>query len=206
MRLLEFGMDEGGANPVPSHPRSLPETAKPFKVPESAAAPSSPNPTKGKAALNRAAHTKKATVYPLKSATTPKNHSKPIDLEQLQQRIAVLEQRIKARADALGNEVTARDLEILKKRMKLLEHNIENELWAARQREYNMLQMMAKPTLKSAIKQGCTKFTLKTLPKMLQSLRESYGHWWLNSQPGWWHRFAAAWQESLDKARGQNRN
>jgi hypothetical protein len=206
MRLLEFGIDEGGANPVPSPPRSLPEAAKPFKVPAPAAAPSPPGTTKAKAALNRDTHTKKATVHPLKSATTAQNHRKPIDLEQLQQRIAVLEQRIKARAEALGNEVTARDLEMLKKRMKLLEHNIENELWAARQREYNMLQMMAKPTLKSAIKQGCTKFSLKTLPAMLQSFRESYAHWWLNSQPGWWHGFAAAWQESLDKARGQHHN
>lgn len=207
MRLLEFGLDEGGANPIPTHPRPLPESAKPFKVPASTATASQPPAAaRRKPTLKRPAPLKKAAVYPLKSATTPHERRKPIDLEQLQQRITVLEQRIKARAEALGNEVATRDLEMLKQRMKLLERNIENELWAARQREYNMLQMMAKPTLKRAITQGFTKFKLKTLPRLLQLLRESYGHWWLDSQPGWWHGFAAAWQESLDKARGQSRH
>jgi len=206
MRLLEFGLDEGGANPIPTQPRPLPETAKPFQVPEPAATASQPpGVARRRPALKRPAHPGKATVYPLKPAATAHAHRKPIDLEQLQQRITVLEQRIKARAEALGNEVATRDLEMLKQRMKLLERNIENELWAARQREYNMLQMMAKPTLKRAIKQGFIKFRLKTLPVMLQLLRESYGHWWLDSQPGWWHGFAAAWQESLEKARGQSR-
>jgi len=70
--------------------------------------------------------------------------------------------------------------------MKLLEHNINNELWAAKQREYNMLQMMAKPTLKTALRQGYAKLKSKTAPSMLAALNESYRHWWLNSQPGWW--------------------
>ena len=95
---------------------------------------------------------------------------------------------------------------MLKQRMKLLERNIENELWAAKQREYSMLQELAKPTLNNALRQGYSKFLVKTLPALLHSLRESSGHWWLNNQPGWWYRFAAAWQESLDKARGQTRN
>ena len=206
MRLLEFGLDEGGANPIPTRPRPLPETAKPFKVPESVSTASpAPREARRKPALKHPAAAKTATVHPLKSAATATVQRKPIDLEQLQQRITVLEQRIKARAEALGNEVAAKDLEMLKQRMKLLERNIENELWAARQREYNMLQMMAKPTLKRAILQGFTTFKLKTFPVLLQSLREWYGYWWLNSQPGWWHSFAAAWQESLDKARGQTR-
>jgi hypothetical protein len=206
MRLLEFGLDEGGANPIPIQPRPLPETAKPFKLPDSAASASPPlRETRRKPALKHPAALKKAPVYPLKSATMEHAQRKPIDLEQLQQRITVLEQRIKARAEALGNEVAAKDLEMLKQRMKLLERNIENELWAARQREYNMLQMMAKPTLKRAILQGFTKFKLKTIPLLLQSLRESYEGWWLDSQPGWWHNFVAAWEESLDKARGQTR-
>jgi len=206
MRLLEFGVDEGGANPIPASQRSLPDTAKPFKVPEKAGGPSPTRTASHKPALNRAALPKKASVFPLKSAVAAQVQRKPIDLEHLQHRVAILEQRIKARAEALGDEVTARDFEMLKQRMKLLERNIENELWAARQREYSMLQELAKPTLKNALRQGYSKFLVKTLPAQLQSLRESFGHWWLNSQPGWWYSFAAAWQESLDKARGQTRN
>lgn len=206
MRLLEFGLDEGGANPVPASPRAQQEAAKPFKVPEKTGAPSPTRTASHKPALTRATLPKKARVFPLKSAVATQVQRKPIDLEQLQHRVAVLEQRIKARAEALGDEVTARDFEMLKQRMKLLERNIENELWAAKQREYCMLQELAKPTLKHALRQGYSKFRVKTLPAMLQSLHESLGHWWLNSQPGWWYRFAAAWQESLDKARGQTRN
>jgi hypothetical protein len=201
MRLLEFGIDDGGANPVPSRQQSRPEAAKPFKVPTTAKAPS---PATDKPARNSSMPAKKAKVYPLKSAQTPSTPRKPIDLEQLQNRIEVLEQRIKARTEALGDEVAARDLEKLKQRMKLLEHNINNELWAAKQREYNMLQMMAKPTLKTALRQGYAKLKSKTAPAMLAALRESYRHWWLNSQPGWWQAFMTAWHESLDKARGQN--
>ena len=203
MRLLEFGLDEGGANPVPARQRSRADTANP--TPKAAVAPSPAIAAAGKPGLKRNQAAKKARVYPLKSGATAQTRRKPIDLEQLQQRIAVLEQRIQARTEALGDEVAARDLEKLKQRMKLLEHNINNELWAARQREYNMLQMMAKPTLKTALKQGYRKFKTKTLPAMLSSLHESYQHWWLNSQPVWWHRFAAAWQESLEKARGETR-
>ena len=199
MRLLEFGLDEGGANPVPTRQQSRPEAAKPFKVPATAKAPSPSSPITSKPA-------KKARVYPLKSAQTPSTLRKPIDLEQLQNRIEVLEQRIKARTEALGDEVAARDLAKLKQRMKLLEHNINNELWAAKQREYNMLQMMAKPTLKTAIRQGYAKLKSKTAPAMLAALGDSYRYWWLNSQPGWWQAFMSAWQESLDKARGQQRH
>lgn len=204
MRLLEFGLDEGGANPVPARQRSRADAAK--SVPEAPATPSPAIAATGKPGLKRKLAANKARVYPLKSGTTPQTRRKPIDLEQLQHRIAVLEQRIQARTEALGDEVAARDLEKLKQRMKLLEHNINNELWAARQREYNMLQMMAKPTLKTALTQGFRTFKAKTLPAMLSSLHESYQHWWLNSQPGWWQGFAAAWQESLEKARGESRH
>jgi flagellar motility protein MotE (MotC chaperone) len=206
MRLLEFGLDDGGANPVAARQPSRPEAAKPFRVPEAArAVPSPSGPAASKPQQNSSAPAKKARVYPLKTAGTPTNLRKPIDLEQLQQRIVVLEQRIKARSEALGDEVAARDLAQLKQRMKLLEHNINNELWAAKQREYNMLQMMAKPTLKTALKQGYAKLKSKTAPAVLASLVGSYRYWWLNSQPGWWQGFMAAWHESLDKARGQTR-
>ena len=202
MRLLEFGLDEGGANPVPTRQQSRPEAAKPFKVPAAAKAPSPSSPAAGKPPLN-SSPVKKARVYPLKSAQTLR---KPIDLEQLQNRIEVLEQRIKARTEELGDEVAARDLAKLKQRMKLLEHNINNELWAAKQREYNMLQMMAKPTLKTALRQGYARLKSKTVPAVLAAVGESYRSWWFDSQPGWWQAFMAAWNESLEKARGQNRD
>ena len=206
MRLLEFGLDEGGANPVPTRQQSRPEAAKPFKVPESVKTPSPSRRTTGRPVRENRSPVKKARVFPLKSAQTPPSQRKPIDLEQLQNRIEVLEQRIKARAEALGDEVAAKDLAQLKQRMKLLEHNINNELWAAQQREYNMLQIMAKPTLKTALWQSYTKLTSKTVPAMLAAFVESIRHWWLNSQPGWWQAFMAAWHESLDKARSEHRH
>ena len=206
MRLLEFGLDDGGANPVPTKQQSRTEAAKPFKVPAAAKAPSPSSPVMHRPTRNSSTPAKKARVYPLKSAQTAATLRKPIDLEQLQNRIEVLEQRIKARTEALGDEVAARDLAKLKQRMKLLEHNINNELWAAKQREYNMLQMMAKPTLKTALRQGYARLKSKTVPAILAALGESYRHWWFNSQPGWWQAFMAAWYESLEKARGQNRD
>ena len=205
MRLLEFNRDEGGANPIPAKPHSLPKTAKPsLKRAKTLAAPSPARTTTAKRSLKKTKPAKQARVFPLKSVATPQTRRKPIDLEQLQQRVGMLEQRIKARAEALDDEVAAKDLEKLKQRMKLLERNINSELWAAKQREYAMLQVMAKPTLLTAIKQGCAKFTSNTMPATVMSLAASYRHWWLHSQPGWWPRLAAAWQESLDKARGQH--
>ena len=202
MRLLEFNRDEGGANPIPAKPRSLPKTAKPsLKQAKTLATPSP-----AKRSPKRSKPAKQARVFPLKSVAPPQARRKPIDLEQLQHRVGVLEQRIKARAEALDDEVAAKDLEKLKQRMKLLERNINNELWAAKQREYAMLQVMAKPTLIKALKQGYTKFTSSTIPATVMSLAASFRHWWLHSQPGWWPRLAAAWQESLDKARGQHHN
>jgi len=205
MRLLEFNRDEGGANPISNRPHALPDTEKPsLKQSESAAAPSPTRAATVKRSPKRTKPAKQAKVFPLKSVTAPKTRRKPIDLEQLQHRVGVLERRIKARTEALGDEVAAKDLEKLKQRMQLLERNINSELWAAKQREYAMLQIMAKPTLKMALMQGYAKFRTNTIPAMLKSLRESYRHWWTDSQPGWWAVFAAAWQESLDKARGQH--
>ncbi len=206
MRLLEFGLDDGGANPAPTRQQTRPEAAKPFKIPEAAKAPSPTSSVSGRPTRKSSHPVKKARVFPLKSAQKTPARRKPIDLEQLQNRIEVLEQRIKARTDALGDEVATRDLANLKQRMKLLEHNINKELWAAQQREYNMLQMMAKPTLKTALRQGYAKLKSKTAPAMLAALAKSYRHWWQDSQPGWWQAFITAWHESLDKARGEHRH
>jgi len=205
MRLLEFNRDEGGANPIPAKPQPLPKTADPsLEQPETAAAPSPTRAAAVKRSPKRTKPARQAKVFPLKSVAIPKARRKPIDLEQLQHRVSVLEKRIKARTEALGDEVAAKDLEKLKQRMQLLERNINSELWAAKQREYAMLQIMAKPTLKMAITQGYAKFRANTIPALVKSLGESYQHWWTHSQPGWWAGLAAAWQESLDKARSQH--
>ena len=209
MRLLEFNQDEGGANPILANPKSLPKTTKkPFKKPATAAAPSPASaPTTRRSPKSvRPVRQSKSKGFPLKSVPTPRARRKPIDLEQLQQRVSVLEQRLKARTEALDDEVAAKDLEKLKQRMKLLERNINNELWAAKQREYTMLQELAKPSLSTVFKQGYSLFKTQTIPAALQSMHQSYQQWWLHSQPGWWSALASAWQESLDKARGQHRH
>jgi flagellar motility protein MotE (MotC chaperone) len=197
MRLLEFGRDEGGASPL--------QTSRPNKKAESTPAKKSPAaiPETPKPPAKAARTASKARVFPIKPGNAQR---KPIDLEQLQQRVAVLEKRIKARTEALGDEVAKRDLEQLKQRMKLLERSVNNELWAAKQREYQMLQLMAKPTLRMAVRQRFNTLRGKTLPALAESLRVFWGHWWHNSQPHWWNRFASAWQESLDRARGISRH
>ena len=193
MRLLEFGRDEGGANPLQT---GRPDPADGAPVQKSPAAIlEAPRPL--------AKPARKARVFPIKPGNAQR---KPIDLEQLQQRVEVLEKRIKARTEALGDDVAKRDLEMLKQRMKLLERNVNNELWAAKQREYHMLQLMAKPTLRMAIRQRYNILRGKTIPALLESLSEFSGHWWRNSQPQWWNRCASAWQESLDRARGISRH
>lgn len=199
MRLLELGRDEGGANPVSAQQAAATETVQPvhLKAAQPAAVATPAKPRRSTASKSR-----QARVFPIKSGNTQR---KPIDLEQLQQRVEVLEQRIKARTAALGDEEAARDLQQLKKRMKLLERNVNSELWAAKQREYSMLQLLAKPTFKTAVLHGYRKFRNQTLPTVALSLLASAKVWWLRSQPEWWTGFAAAWQESFDRARGIDR-
>jgi hypothetical protein len=36
---------------------------------------------------------------------------------------------------------------------------------------------------------------------VLRHLKTAGGAWWEHSQPMWWPRFAAAWQEALSRAR-----
>jgi hypothetical protein len=209
MRLLEFSQDRSVANPnpantVPSTPRPLPDAAKPTpKSPEISDLPPSPaNKVRRNRSPRSTKPARKTRAFQLKSAPPAPVTHKPIDLEHLQQRVSVLERRIKARAAALDDDVAARDLEKLKQRVKLLERSINSELWAAKQREYTILQLMAKPTFKTALRQGLIKLISQTLPESVQSLR----NWWLQSQPVWWTSIASAWKESLDNARGHNRH
>jgi len=142
-------------------------------------------------------------VFPINSRPTEKPlRQRPIDLEQLQQRVDVLERRIQERIrnsteSAPGNN----ELEQLRQRMKLLERRIEGELWSARQREHTLLEMLARPPLQTVVKQHCARF-LRTAPvATLRCLRSVGRSWWQDAQPLWWPRFAAAWQEALARAR-----
>ena len=142
-------------------------------------------------------------VFPIKGNNAGTSVQRgPTDLEKLQQRVATLEKRIRERAAKNSATITTNELEQLKLRLQKLERNINSELWAARQREHTMLEMLAKPPLHVRI--GCRMTRIKThnLPAIGRWLKEASIEWFQDRQPGWWPTFAQAWKESLDKARG----
>jgi len=193
MRLLEFNRDEGGANPQQS-----------VRDKSRRKAPATPIERPRKPAHNATElfADRKAKVFPVKTSTTRKPIRRgPIDLEQLQHRIAVLEQRMQTRAEQSGEHPAIKELALLKQRMKLLERNLENELWAARQREHTMLEILSQRPLKVVIKQKLIKFWRVQLPAMGRWLQAVANEWWDDNQPRWWEKVAQAWRESLEKAR-----
>lgn len=145
-----------------------------------------------------------ARVFPINSRPVPaaQIRRKPdIDLEQLQQRIELLEQRIQARLDKPGDRAGREALELLHQRMKLLERKLETELWAAKQREYALLEMLAKPSGSVVLKQRLLRL-LRSIPAAVWRWLKAAGkEWWLDSQPLWWPRLSAAWQEAMYRAR-----
>jgi hypothetical protein len=193
MRLLEFSRDDGGANPQQAV-RGQPARKAP-------AAPVEP-PRKPVHTAPELFAKRQAKVFPVKTSTSRKPIRRgPIDLEQLQHRIAVLERRIQARAEQPGEHPAVKELELLKQRMKLLERNLENELWAARQREQTMLEILSRRPLKIVVKQQLKKLWRVSLPAAGRWLQATASDWWIDNQPRWWPAFARAWQESLEKAR-----
>lgn len=147
-----------------------------------------------------------ARVFPINARSTDKPpRRRPIDLEQLQRRIELLERRIQERARAQAAQPAAapadKELEALRQRMKLLERRIEGELWSAKQREYTLLEMLAKPPVHVQVKQLCLRL-LRTAPAATRRFLLAGGNaWWQDAQPLWWPRFAAAWQDALNRAR-----
>jgi hypothetical protein len=190
MRLLQFNRDDGGANP-----QHVAGAQNPVKKPARRLA-------KTVQASRTAARQGPAKVFPVKTSTTRKPASRsPIDLEQLQQRIEILERRMQERTDQRTEQVSQEQLDQLKQRLKRLERNLENELWAAKQREHTMLQLLSKPPLKTLVKQHIRKFWQLQLPTAGSWLKVAGREWWVDSQPGWWPRLASAWQEALEQAR-----
>ena len=191
MRLLEFNLDAGGANPqAKTPPKTRPKpVVRPVKLAKPPVTPPRP-----------------AQLYPLNTPETTARARKPIDLEQLQQRIEELERRILARSGATPEQPVSHDLEVLKKRVLRLQQSVHAELWAARQREHTMLQMLSKPSFKTQQIQRLTKFWQEQLPDFGHWLVRCSQGWWKDCQPEWWAAFAKAWQESLDKARGVPRH
>jgi hypothetical protein len=190
MRLLEFSNYHGSANP-----QAVVKGQQTAKSPVKKAA----NPKRA-----RAGNKQPGQVFPINgsNAVTRPAHKNPIDLEQLQQRIEVLERRMRERARNNGARLPVKELEQLKRRMKLLERSVHNELWAAKQREHTLLEMLARPPLKTVLRNRVKRYSSQTLPAAGRWLADVGRAWWHAHQPLWWPRFARAWQESLDAARG----
>lgn len=195
MRLLELRGNESEVDP--RHAGAVPEANR---KPSAREARPLKRPPAGK--LSPA----DARVFPINSRPAEKPlRRRPIDLEQLQQRIEMLERRIQERARAQaeqgGSTPANGELEQLRARMKLLERRIEGELWSARQREYTLLEMLARPSLQARAKQQAIRLITTAPETVLRWLNSGWGAWWQHAQPMWWPRFATAWKEALQNAR-----
>lgn len=190
MRLLEFDNANSGANP-----QAAILTQKPAKKPARKTATRK---------QTRVAKTPPGQVFPINGSNAVKQPVRrdPIDLEQLQQRIEVLERRMRERSREKGARLPVKDLEQLKQRMKLLERSVHNELWAAKQREHTLLELLARPPMRKLLSDRARHLSRQTLPATGRWCKAVGCEWWADNQPLWWPRFARAWQQSLDKARG----
>ncbi len=189
MRLLEFNRDAGGANPRRT---AVIAAAKRSAVSRQASPPAAKADKTG--GLSRR--------FPLQgnAAVKPARHS-PVDLETLQSRIHSLEQRVQQQTGRIERRARLADLEKLQGRMQQVEQSLHRELWAARQREHTMLEMLSKPPLKTRVRQQIRHLSQSGIPAAKRWARQAANTWWQDSQPGWWAKFAAAWQEALAQAR-----
>jgi hypothetical protein len=187
--LLEFARDAGGANP-----RRTAVTAKPI--------PSTPSATRDGSRPTRKNSKPGSRLFPIEGSNLLKPvRRSPVDLETLQLRIHALEQRVLHQTSRIKRRAKTQDLDKLQLRMQRLEQSLNSELWAARQREHTMLDILSKPPLKTAVRNRFRQIWHSDLPAVACWLQRATASWWRDTQPGWWPRFAAAWQESLDQAR-----
>lgn len=189
MRLLEFGRDAGGANPRRTTTATQP----------------APSVTPAVRSGSKPARHNGIPYGPLFSTENNKlakpTRRSPVDLEALQARIHALEQRVHQQTGRIERRATIADLDKLQLRMRQLERSLNNELWAARQREHSMLELLSKPPLQRAVTERLRRLWQSDIPAARRWLQQAATVWWMDSQPGWWPRFAAAWQEALDQAR-----
>lgn len=189
LRLLEFNRDAGGANPRRPAVATAPLPAR------------APQPRKSSRPTAQAGKPGKR-LFPVADNTVIKPARRsPIDLEALQSRIHDLERRVRHHSGRIERHAAVADLETLQLRMQRLEQNLNSELWCARQREHTMLEMLSKPPLKTVVSKHLMHLWQSDIPAARHWLQRTTTSWWHDSQPGWWPRFAAAWQQSLDQAR-----
>jgi hypothetical protein len=141
-------------------------------------------------------------TQPLATAS-PAIRSDPrlVDLEELQARIHALEQRVFHQNVRIPRHVTQADLQKLQLRMQRLERNLDSELWAARQREHTMLEMLSKPPLKQVARERITQLWRSDIPAASRRVHRATKRCWLELRHGWWPQLVAAWHQSLEKAR-----
>jgi hypothetical protein len=195
MRLLEFDMDTSGANP-----RRLGQGVEKHKI----AAKIPENLIKSaekSSSTSRQQHPAQATQLPPLGMPVKQAARQPVDLEQLQERMGLIERRLQQQNRQTGNFATTRELEKLKLRMQVLERSLEHEIGAARQREYRMLAALDRPSLQIRLRQRLMRLWLYELPVIAGWLERAARSWWHNSQPKWWPRFARAWHEAQEQAR-----
>lgn len=191
MRLLEFNKDNAGANPRRA-PAPTAAARKPRAKPTAAAR----NKIRGLTPPGA------GKVFPIagKALIRPAR-SNPVDLEQLQARIEFLESRLQSEPARTDHHATVDELESLQGRLQRLERDLETELWASRQREHTMLELLNRPPLKVTVRKYIRQLWHSDLPAAARWSRRLLRLWWLDVQPEWWPRLARAWQESLEKAR-----
>jgi len=187
MRLLELRGGDSGIGTTPTATQREP-VGRPVISPRSLKKPL--------AGRNSPAH---ARVFPINSRPASPAR-RPIDLAQLLQRIEELEKRIQQRQARQTDAARQEDVDQLIRRIKLLEQRVENELWSARQREHTLLELVAKPPLAASLRQGALRLLQVAPPTLWHWCKVAGRAWWRDTQPQWWPRFAAAWQQAWIKA------
>ncbi len=190
MRLLELGRDADDAEVLSSLVREEPPQtpAKPRQIAQQA--------TDGSDV------TELPRILPINTRPRPRTaQRKPVSLEQLHHRIEALERRIQVRLLKQHDAAKKEDLERLLARMQRIEQRIETELWTARQREYTLLELLARPPLKTVVRQHARTVCIHAPHACWRGFRAFGKEWWQDCQPLWWPKFAAAWQEALERAR-----
>jgi hypothetical protein len=106
-----------------------------------------------------------------------------------------------AHTGRIERRATTRDFEKLHERLQRLEGHLNGELWAARQREHTLLELLSKPSLQTQLRQRIRRLLDRDLPALLRWSRRAGTGWWRDTQPAWWPRLAAAWHEAREQAR-----